>query len=288
MQSEIKHNRLALLSSLVAGVSILAACGGGGGGGGNTPAAARANPTEIRTGIEIDYQFERAQAITTWTPIATEGQSISNWANSTVRYGAGANWVTKVVGSDQAACSNEYFGSDPAFGIAKGCEVQGGGTTTSSGWTLITNEGGNFTVTDNSTVRYGADGYWVSKAVSGQGTCSNEYFGVDPLVGAKKACYVEADNVAAPTAVTPTESTAGSANLTWSASPTSGVSSYRVYYGTASHTYAQNMGSGLLGGSTSYSVTGLTSGKTYYFAVTAIDSSGRESGYSNEAAAVIK
>jgi len=30
-------------------------------------------------------------------------------------------------------------------------------------------------------------------------------------------------------------------------------------------------------------VTGLEAGKTYYFAVTAVDSTGRESGYSNEA-----
>ena len=53
---------------------------------------------------------------------------------------------------------------------------------------------------------------------------------------------------------------------------------YRIHYGTASgsytvHTDVHNV--------TTYTVTGLTAGQTYYFAATAYDASGNESGYSN-------
>ena len=56
---------------------------------------------------------------------------------------------------------------------------------------------------------------------------------------------------------------------------------YRIYYGTSSGTYLQGVGQGLsVGNVTTYTLTGLTSGK-YYFAVTANDGS-IESPYSNE------
>jgi fibronectin type 3 domain-containing protein len=61
------------------------------------------------------------------------------------------------------------------------------------------------------------------------------------------------------------------------------VAGYRVYYGLASRTYAQALGSGLAAGSgSSFVVSDLKAGSLYYFAVTAVDASGNESGYSNE------
>ena len=64
---------------------------------------------------------------------------------------------------------------------------------------------------------------------------------------------------------------------------TSTVTGYRVYYGTASGAYIQSLGNGMNAGmSTSFTVSNLTPGKLYYFAVTAIDASGNESIYSNE------
>ncbi len=57
-----------------------------------------------------------------------------------------------------------------------------------------------------------------------------------------------------------------------------------MYYGTVSGTYLQPRGAGIdAGASTSYAVTGLTSGNQYYFAVTALDVSGQESPFSVEA-----
>jgi hypothetical protein len=75
----------------------------------------------------------------------------------------------------------------------------------------------------------------------------------------------------------------GSANLSWDAVTTPNLGGYRVYYGTSPGTYLQSFGSGLNVGSVqSYTVSALNSGTRYYFAVTAFDALGQESGYSNE------
>ena len=76
----------------------------------------------------------------------------------------------------------------------------------------------------------------------------------------------------------------GSATLQWSASSDSRVAGYRVYWGTASRNYQQSLGAGAV---TSKVVGDLPSGRTYYFAVTAYDSSGAESAYSAEATKTI-
>jgi fibronectin type 3 domain-containing protein len=78
------------------------------------------------------------------------------------------------------------------------------------------------------------------------------------------------------------------ATLQWSASTDSRVQGYRVYYGTGSRTYLQTKGSGAnAGASTTFTVSNLTSGRTYYFAVTSFDSAGNESDYSSEATRLI-
>jgi fibronectin type 3 domain-containing protein len=78
----------------------------------------------------------------------------------------------------------------------------------------------------------------------------------------------------------------GSVTLAWSeptsyidGSPVAGTIGYKVYYGTSPRTYnhvvdVQNR--------TSCSIGALSSGRTYYFAITAYDASGIESDYSNE------
>jgi fibronectin type 3 domain-containing protein len=85
--------------------------------------------------------------------------------------------------------------------------------------------------------------------------------------------------VCAPGTTSPSTHTAV---LSWEAPPGT-VQGYRVYCGTSSGAYAQALGSGAYTATTSFVVTGLPSGQTYFFAVTAIDASGLDSGYSNEA-----
>jgi fibronectin type 3 domain-containing protein len=60
-----------------------------------------------------------------------------------------------------------------------------------------------------------------------------------------------------------------------------------VYYGTTSGSYGQVKGSGLYVTNTTTTVPSLSSGSTYYFAVTAVDASGKESAYSAEATKVM-
>jgi len=60
-----------------------------------------------------------------------------------------------------------------------------------------------------------------------------------------------------------------------------------VYYGAASRSYSQALGSGNYVSTTAFTVSGLTPGHTYYFAVTAVGSTGTESAYSNEASKLI-
>lgn len=81
----------------------------------------------------------------------------------------------------------------------------------------------------------------------------------------------------------------GQATLGWTATPDPAVVGYRVYYGSASKTYAQTKGSGVpVGTSTAYTATGLANGTQYFFAVTSVDASGHESDYSNEAAKTVQ
>jgi hypothetical protein len=71
---------------------------------------------------------------------------------------------------------------------------------------------------------------------------------------------------------------AGDAILTWDPNIEPELAGYKVYYGAASGSYGAPI---VIGNQTTYTITGLGTG-TYYFAVTAYDTSGNESGYSNQ------
>ncbi len=73
---------------------------------------------------------------------------------------------------------------------------------------------------------------------------------------------------------------AGSAMLTWNASTNSTVAGYNVYYGGASASYTTKLSAG---NNTSATINNLTTGTTYYFAVTSQDAAGHESPFSSEA-----
>jgi len=69
------------------------------------------------------------------------------------------------------------------------------------------------------------------------------------------------------------------ATLTWNPDASSNLAGYKVYQGTASGVYSSSIS---VGNVTSYAVSNLAVGNTYYFTVTAYNSSGTESGFSNE------
>jgi len=166
-------------------------------------------------------------------------------------------------GQDESLAQNE--GDTQATALA----------TTTSSWDLIANENGSFTLSSQRTVRYGISGKWVQKSLAaGTYSCTDSLFGRDPARRSTKRC----EAYSSVSTIIPTTATA---SLAWDAS--SGVAGYRLYYGTAAHTYQQAKGSGVaVGNATSYTVSDLKSSTLYYFAVTAIDSNGNESPFSSE------
>jgi hypothetical protein len=77
-----------------------------------------------------------------------------------------------------------------------------------------------------------------------------------------------------------------SAALAWGASASSNVVGYNVYRGTVSGGPYTQINTAL-DTTTSDTDTTVAAGQTYYYVVTAVDSSGLESGYSNQTSAVI-
>jgi hypothetical protein len=231
----------------------------------------------------------------TWTACAAEGGVCTVPGSVTVRYGAnGAYFYATVTGS--VACSNGQWG-DPLFGVVKACAYTSASSTptaapSAGSWVTCANEGGVCTVSGTSNVRYGANGSYFYKTVSGSIACGNGAWG-DPLFGIVKSCAYDSGGTVAspPTPTTPTAPTTpslGTAALQWNAATDPRVVAYRVYWGTARGNYQQARGSGLTAGTaTAYTVRDLPAGRTYYFAVTAQDSSGVESDFSAEASKAI-
>jgi hypothetical protein len=77
---------------------------------------------------------------------------------------------------------------------------------------------------------------------------------------------------------------AGRATLSWDPNTESDLAGYRLHYGTSSRAYGTSIDAGM---QTTFTVNGLGLG-TYYFSVTAYNSSGVESPYSNEVAKVFQ
>jgi chitinase len=67
--------------------------------------------------------------------------------------------------------------------------------------------------------------------------------------------------------------------LAWDANTELDLAGYKVHYGTASGSYTTSVD---VHNIITYTVTGLTAGQKYYFAVTAYNASNNESGYSNQ------
>jgi predicted outer membrane repeat protein len=63
-------------------------------------------------------------------------------------------------------------------------------TTDSLTWTHLANDGQAFSVSGTRTVRYGTGVYWLTKSVSGSGTCNAAFFSGDPAYGSAKTCQV--------------------------------------------------------------------------------------------------
>ncbi len=79
---------------------------------------------------------------------------------------------------------------------------------------------------------------------------------------------------------------AHSATVSWSASQSTNVSGYNVYRATVSGGPYTKLNSSVIP-LTTYTDSTVQAGQTYYYVCTSVDSSKKESGYSNQATAVI-
>ena len=77
----------------------------------------------------------------------------------------------------------------------------------------------------------------------------------------------------------------GSLIATWDANTESDLAGYKLFYGVESNNYTKTID---LGDTTSYQANNLTVGETYFFVVTAYDSSGNESAPSTEVSAKVQ
>jgi hypothetical protein len=84
---------------------------------------------------------------------------------------------------------------------------------------------------------------------------------------------------------------AGQVQLSWErpttkadGTPLTDISGYKIYYGLTSQTYDFTK---TVSNQTTYAISGLERGRTYYFAVTAYNASGNESGFSNEVSVTV-
>ena len=351
------------------------------------------SPQETSAHVE---PTETAQALSsyTWRKVADEWETFTVASSTRVRYGSGKNWIYKTL-SGTVSCTNRFFGYDPLPGVFKQCDARvatvtdpappppaptcpcsawspsttptmtqasdsnavelgvkfttsidgfitgirfykGTGNTgthvgnlwsasgtllaratfsaeTASGWQQV-NFANPVAVTANTVYvasyhapngKYAADLNFFatngvtngpvtllsSSAAGGNGVyrySSTTTFPASTYNAANYWVDVVFNTTSTPT--TPgTGNATGTADLTWTASPEPNVSGYRVYHGTAPGSYLQPRGQGQAAGNvTSFKVSALESGKTYYFAVTAIDSAGQESSFSNEASKTIQ
>ena len=118
----------------------------------------------------------------------------------------------------------------------------------------------------------------VSASVSVQGLAAGTYSTVI-TVTASGAANSPQQIPATLTLSQPTTTTTGSAGLSWTANAETDLTGYKVYIGTQSGLYNPPI---TLGTTTTYTATNLSSGKTYYFCVSAFDSANNESPCSAE------
>ena len=150
--------------------------------------------------------------VASWTFCAEEGGVCAFSGTQQVRYGANGSYFYRTL-SNGTNCTNSVFG-DPAVGTLKQCEIVGSGGGGSTGWTFCAWEGASCAFSGAREVRYGSDGSYFYRTLSGGTACSNSVFG-DPAVGTFKQCDTRpATTTTAPAPVAPTSTYGPSPSIT--------------------------------------------------------------------------
>ena len=134
-----------------------------------------------------------------WTFCATEGGFCAFTGTMDVRYGANGSFFFKTL-TDGTACINGVFG-DPAPGTPKECAIRTPSTPPPTDWVFCAPEGGVCAFPGTMEVRYGANGLFVVKTLTGGTACTNDVFG-DPAPDTPKQCAIRAPAMPPPTDLT--------------------------------------------------------------------------------------
>jgi hypothetical protein len=204
--------------------------------------------------------------IVTLTAAAAAGSAFTIWSGGGCT-GAGTCSTTINAKTTVTANFNKTYAIEAKAGT--------GGNISPSGKVTV-NEGANqtFTITSNTGYRV-ADVMADGSSVGTVSTYSFNNVTANHSIGATFALDIYS----------------GQATLSWNppttnadGTPLTDLKGYKVYYGTLSGNYLQNIDAGNV---TTYTVANLSEG-TYYFAVTAYDISRNESAYSNEVSKTIQ
>jgi len=242
-----------------------------------------------------------------WVHCAGENNTCSFTGTKEVRYGANGSYV-KGTFTNSVMCSNNAFGTDPAPGYYKTCDVNlagtGGGDTQAptapSNLTSPSKTSNSVSLSwSASSDNVGVTGYDVYNGSTLAGSTTSTSYTVTGLSASTSYTFTvkakdAAGNVSAasnavtvttnppagdtqaptaPSSLTSPSKTENSVSLSWSASTDNvGVTGYDVYNGST-----------LAGSttSTSYTVTGLSASTSYTFTVKAKDAAGNVSAASN-------
>jgi hypothetical protein len=113
---------------------------------------------------------------------------------------------------------------------------------------------------------------------------------ISNAAGSKGLATAIAPGTTSTTAFTVAAAALGTATLAWDppttytdGTPVTNITGFRIYYGTVPGSYSKVIDTG---NTTTWTITGLSSG-AWYFVVTAYDSFGMESDYSNELSKIV-
>ncbi|MDC0710555.1 alpha-L-rhamnosidase [Stigmatella sp. ncwal1] len=124
-----------------------------------------------------------------FTACAAEKGTCSFSGMRQVAYGNNGAFRFRIA-NGSIACTNEAFGTDPLPNVAKSCYLAPADAPPSGNWSRCAIEGNSCTVPSGQPLAFGANGAFWSGTSSGTTVCNSGSFGVDPLFGTAKACYV--------------------------------------------------------------------------------------------------
>jgi hypothetical protein len=134
-----------------------------------------------------------ADATPTWVQCANEGGRCTFSGLRDVRYGQNGSFTYKT-STRSIDCTNESIGADPLQGVGKRCWY----AFTPPTYQACANESGRCNFEGSRQVRYGANGKFAYKTVTGGLDCNNTAVGTDPIPGVGKRCWVGDDEAKAP------------------------------------------------------------------------------------------